>query len=629
MSMPEILARIRMIFPEGRRALPLGSLRQLLRPVLNKGDPVELMDLGRALLSCREPQAMVCGLEALARSNPSQVLRSDDDLEALSNRSDDIGSVALEVSCFLTGWSSIPDHLHGDALLLCALSNQVEGYDIVLKELSRKTEWSALASRLILWRAIALEGRSGSNRSMLEAALLDAFEGWDLHKMTPVLSAAAILAPTAGPELSERLVNRDVPAVKALRRHVRQADEDSVRLRLVRLLGVRELADSVINGLEGLRGSQLDAVLSRDGCLLAVPVRMRRLARSRLGARLAGRLSGRNPTPVTTARSLPRVLARCLRNPDQLARKLGRLAVHPDQLAGVLATAQLAHLPSSVPARAEVLEEVARSASNPAVVRLATSAGGSFPVTEAFRSIAAFTASLESAPPWRCAIYSLGHLRNDPDGLAHVLRTTLQSGSSRAREAALEVIERRRLVPAFEREIIELVSMPVREGSIMVASKALGLLSLGPTGRSARIIVRSLASIHPELQVRALEAATNPNATPAVQAGCALVDEKLLERLARAADRRVRAGALKALEHRSHVHARRVVEALLVAEDLEHRLSGLDRVRVTADPSFRPAVLRMMEREDHQSVMVEGREVLKFLESRGRSRVELHVVEVL
>ena len=77
------------------------------------------------------------------------------------------------------------------------------------------------------------------------------------------------------------------------------------------------------------------------------------------------------------------------------------------------------------------------------------------------------------------------------------------------------------------------------------------------------------------------------------------------------------------------MHARRVVEALLVDEDLEHRLSGLDGVRATADPSLRSSVLRMMEREDQQVVMVEGRDVLKFLESRGPTKRQPSSVEVI
>ncbi|MDG2032269.1 MAG: hypothetical protein P8J45_14820 [Phycisphaerales bacterium] len=569
------------------------------------------------------------GLEALGRANPSRVLRNDDDLDALTSRSGDLGVVEFDVSSLAVAWPRIPSRYHGDALMLCAGCDRAEGYDFVLNELTAGTDWTELASTLLLWRASVLQGGPSQKRSLLEAALIQAMEHWDLHQLKPVLTAAAILAPTASAPLSERLEDREAPGSKALRRHVRQSADDAVRLRLVRLLGVRGLAESAINGLEDLRGSQLDGVLSRDGCLLAAPGRMRRLARSRLGVRLAGRLSGRIPMPVTTARSLSRVLARCLKNPDQLARKLGCLANHPDRLAGILATAELIRLPVNQPARNEVLEELSHSASESTVARLAGSAGDGFPVMKAFRTIQAFAASLESAPPWRCASYSLVHHDRDPDALAHVLRTTLQAGSIRARMAALEVIDRRRLVPSFEREIIELVSLPARGGSIAIASRALGLLSLGPTGRSARIIVRSLASIHPELQVRALEAATSPKATPAVQTGCALVDEALLERLARAADRRVRAGALRALEHRSHVHARRVVEALLVDEDLEHRLSGLDGVRATADPSLRSSVLRMMEREDQQVVMVEGRDVLKFLESRGPTKRQPSSVEVI
>ncbi len=627
--MPEIRDRIRMLFPGGRRGLPLGSLRALLRPVFNQGTSPELLDLGRALLGSGEHQAVTMGFEALGRANPSGVLCQDDDLDALASRSEELGAFEFDVADLAVAWSAIPSRYHGDALMLCARSGLAEGYDLLLNELKAGTDWAELASNLLLWRATALEVDLSPRRSPIEVAVIHGMEHWDRHQMKPVLTAAAILAPMASDQLSERLEDRDARGGKALRSHVRQAAVEAIRLRLVRLLGVRGLADSAINGLESLRGAQLDRVLSRDGCLLAAPGRMRRLARSRLGVRLAGRLSGRTPMPVTTARSLPRILARCLKNPDQLARKLGSLADHPDRLAAILATAELIRLPANQPARNEALEDLVNSAPEPTVARLAALDGDGFPVMKPFRSIQAFAASLESAPPWRCASYSLVHLDRDPDALAHVLRTTLQAGSARSRMAALEVIDRRRLVPTFERELIELVSLPSRGGSIAIASRALGLLALGPTGRSARIIVRSLASIHPELQVRALEAATSRKATPAVEAGCALVDEALLERLARAADRRVRAGALRALEHRSHVHALRVVEELLIDEDLEHRLSGLDGVRATADPSLRSSVLRMMEREDQQVVMVEGRDVLKFLESRGPTKRQPGSVEVI
>ena len=626
--MPELYDTIRLFLPQGRRGLQLESLRRVLRPVYTHGSTPELMGLAQALLASQAPQGVVCGLEALARADPKQVLRHDDDLDTLSSRGEQLVRKGPEVSALPAAWPSVPEHLRGDGLLLAALTPCPEARALVRNELIGGTSWSPLAGLLYHWQARSLEHGGAASRQQVEVALLEALECWEHHQSKSVLTAAAIHAPAAGVAFLERLDDRESPVVAALRRHVRQAGEDDVRQKLVRLLGVRGLADSAIDGLESLRGSQLDGVLSRDGALLASPVRMRRLSRSRLGVRLAGRLSGRVPVPVPTARSLPRVLSHCLRNPEQLARKLGCLARHPDQLAGILATAELNRLQVSEPARQEILDELATTSPVPSIARLADSARSNPSVTAAFRALPAFVKSLEKDPPWRCAIQALGPAEFAPDALAHVLRTALVSGSKRARVAALEVIDRRRLVPAFERELIDLVALPPGGGSIGIASRALALLPKGPTGRSARTIVRSLASIHPELQVRALEAATCPTATPAVRTGCALVDEDLLERLARGADRRVRAGALKALEHRSQVRARRVVEGLLADGNLDHRLSGLDGVRVTADPDLRPSVLRMLEREAEQAVMIEGREVLRFLESRGRARARLAGQEV-
>ena len=66
------------------------------------------------------------------------------------------------------------------------------------------------------------------------------------------------------------------------------------------------------------------------------------------------------------------------------------LARHPDQLARVLATAELIRLPVKDLARREIIDELATASSDPAIARLAASAGSNPVVTRAFRSLPAF-----------------------------------------------------------------------------------------------------------------------------------------------------------------------------------------------------------------------------------------------
>ncbi len=105
--MPEIRDRIRMLFPGGRRGLPLGSLRALLRPVFNQGTSPELLDLGRALLGSGEHQAVTMGFEALGRANPSGILCQDDDLDALASRSEELGAFEFDVAALAVA-SALP-----------------------------------------------------------------------------------------------------------------------------------------------------------------------------------------------------------------------------------------------------------------------------------------------------------------------------------------------------------------------------------------------------------------------------------------------------------------------------------------------------------------------------------------
>ena len=67
-------------------------------------------------------------------------------------------------------------------------------------------------------------------------------------------------------------------------------------------------------------------------------------------------------------------------------------------------------------------------------------------------------------------------------------RWTPCGAGSRARVAALEVIDRRRLVPAFERELIDLVALPAGAYRSRGLRLVLGTTALGVAGGAAWLV---------------------------------------------------------------------------------------------------------------------------------------------
>jgi hypothetical protein len=405
--------------------------------------------------------------------------------------------------------------------------------------------------------------------------------------------------------------------VLALRRLVREARDEPIRTRLVRLTGVRGLSDAAINALETIRIGRVDSVFAHGAHLARAPRRRRRLSRSRVPTRLSGRLAQRMPVDAMAARAVPSILAGSNLVRSQVDHRLATLAAHPDRLASVLATIRLLQQPPDDEHRCAI-ESVLARAVDPLVTRLIESGSRPADGIKAMHELSDFESALMTRPGWWCAACALEHLRSRPDALEPVLRRTLQDGCDRACSAAVDVISRRRMVPRFESDLVSIVEAGPGGRPAALVARVLRLLANGPTGRSARAIVRSLGSRHPELQAEALAAATDPKASVAVRVGCSLVDVALLERLTESSESRVRSGALRALRLRSESRARSVVRRLLDDDSPELRLTGLDAVRSAGDPDYRGPVLRLMERELLPEIMTRGRAVLRFLESRTR-----------
>ncbi len=90
-----------------------------------------------------------------------------------------------------------------------------------------------------------------------------------------VALAAAILAPRAGPRLSELLADPDHPIAFSLRRVAGRTDRPLVRRNLLRWLTVKGLSGQVARRLHGLEGPREWSELLEGGHLLLVPARRR------------------------------------------------------------------------------------------------------------------------------------------------------------------------------------------------------------------------------------------------------------------------------------------------------------------------------------------------------------------
>ena len=615
--MPDLQDRIQLYFGQkGLGCCPV-SLQRILAPVLRHGTSTELLELGRVLLGQPAPEAALAGLEAIDRSEPGHRSRPDDDLPTIERRA------RLYAGCFVrsqvlgAAYEGVSEALRGDLLLASFGSAAHVEPRLLLDELEGGTPWSGFVGRLLLAFTTGTCSGFESGQDVLERILISSLDSWENHRQPEVLLAAVVMAARSRDRFARELAAREGPGLSALKRAVRESSDPLVRSNLVALVGVRGLSEAAVGALEQLRLSQIDSVLAQGGHLLRSPRRHRRLIRSRMPARVSGRLGQRRPLEAGAARAVTRLLSGNDAHGDQYMNRLVELASHPDPLAGVLASAQLLDRPAG-PRREAALDSIRTHSNNPLAVRLASLVATSGDAGRASRSIEAFERSLEARPGWWCASCALAHLESDPKQILSVLERVLEHGSDRAFETALEVIHRRRLVPDLERALVELVQTDDSRRAPPLLARVIRLLAMGPTDRSARVIIRSLASHHALLQAAALDAATDRKASPAVRAGCSLVDVALLERLSSSPEEAVRQGALRALRVRSGSRARDMVQRLLVATTPELRLTALDAIHSGGDPELRSSVLRLMEREDVPNIITRGRSVLAFLESRAR-----------
>ena len=620
--MPTIDSRIRLLTP-GRGSPPtLAGMWQILRPVWKYGDILELRDLARALLATCRCEGYLCALETMEHAFPGESIRPDDEVEVFALRAARFGPPPTVLKGMPRAFRLASDRQRCDLLLLGAASDTKTGFSLLLDRLSGKEDLAPLAARLLLWRAMELQNSNGPGRVLLGATLSDAAA--NLTELPRELLLALVVHLTGCPGTDGGLtISADGPVMESLIRLVRAADEPIVRERLLALLRFDAFSRSALDGLESLRLGRIDGVLERSGHLMRDPKRARMLSGSRFPARVAGRLSRARPMEDERSQHLPGLLAGSSLSRELVTRRLSEIALDTAPLAAVLATQTLIERKLD-DSSCSALETIHRESP---VAEAATLAG--VVLAEPTDSsdvggLRAFEEALGDAPGWWCATLALFQLEADPIAARAVIRRALLGPDQGTRARAIEVIDRRGLVAEFESNLIDVIvgfDAQVRgelggSGDPTIPAQAVRLLAMGPTPRSAREIVRRLASACPALQAAAIMAASNPKASPAVREGCSLVDVELLERLAEANEPQVRAAALRALRLRSRQRSDEMTRRLLDHQSPEFRLTGLEGVRQFADPDLRASVLRLIEREEHQELVMRGRSVLRFLDGR-------------
>lgn len=598
----------------------LDSLRATFRGVLRWADRDELDRLARAQIQAADPLSLILGLETLQHASPGSRLRPDDEDEALQTRQQLLRSYSTDHRALVGATRCCPPELRGDLMLLCCAHGTPDPMRLLVRHVYSDETWSGCAARIIFEEAQGQPSASSPRQGAFEAGLADALDHWKAHRNPLILSAAVVYLASLdhgglheGP-LRTCLADEQSAGCRALHGYVASAQDQHVRTRLLRLVGHSHLHRSAIHALESSSPSVLATACEAASHLLRTPRRKHALGRSRIATRLAGRLLQGPMPPRSVLRVAPELLVSGLRKQDTLAHRLGVIALAGDRMSSVLAIDALRRVPRC-PEHDHAMADIERG--NLSVsVQFGPSTATSLTVFDAQSSLALFETALATKPPWWCAACSVGHARDRSDALYALLRRVLRGSCGRSQAAACEVIARRHLVAHFEQDLIDLVSSDHSQLDGASGAQVIRLLAEGPTGRSAKAILRALASTDVAMQAAALEATANPRASEAVRAGTQLIDVHLLERLARSPGASIRRPALIALRARAPHRFETVVAALLEGKSSEGRLAGIEAARYSENASLRSAVLRALEETPSPRLVTQGRSALRFLRAR-------------
>ena len=582
-----------------------------VRTALRHSDQTQAEELIQTLLRSDHSKAISLGLQLLRQRDQKGALRLDDDLDQVQARRAQLPRLDASAETLARVLSDCPDDLIPE--VACVLADRSTPDRPALLGLLLATTPSAapILHKCLLLEALELQYQFGSNRVHLCRAL-EASLGQPLDTCPDEAVLSAVLLRAGDLDCSSPSFDSGdglncstlAPPVRALmQRAVRTIRSGAIRKQLIRLLECPLLGEPALEALESARPSQLSAILTESGHLLASPTLRRHLIGSRVPARLAGLLRKTASVDPVLLRQAPRILFDCHDDRELVASRLGLLGTCGDPLTHSLARGFLQRMPPSE-SQSRALRDLHRSES---------SGARTIEGTRWRPTLQQLEAALASLTPGQAAACSLVHHRDRPNALASMLRRVLTTGNASSITSALEIINRRGIAREFENELLNLSGVQSSQHGNEVRSRALRLLAHGTSSESARAILRGLADTSPAVQQSALEAATSLSGSDCVKLGCHVIDRALLERLARTSDARIRRVALRALHSRDPVGFMSLVESLFSGPTVRERLAALEGARLSGEATFSSRVLRLLEGASEVELHETGRIALRSL----------------
>jgi hypothetical protein len=299
------------------------------------------------------------------------------------------------------------------------------------------------------------------------------------------------------------------------------------------------------------------------------------------------------------------------------------------RIAGTLTAAQLArHVPSDASGRAalELLmktcddEQLRRSRLNALAEATRTTAPLANVLAQRALEPTRDSVPCDRAQFWRVGVESVRQAQSRPAGLVARLRGWIAPAAaaldSDAALGAIEILTRRRLVRELEPELVELASADDAALPVVIRVRAIEALACGPTARSGRTLLRALAGPNVQLQAAGLRALTSVRASPAVAQCSGLLELSVLEKLGESNAMPLREAALRVLATRSRSRFLATVEKILQVDCSVTLLPTIRCLRTLSHSDLRPALLRLLERQEVLTNTEQATDLLRLIETK-------------